>query len=153
MANESHVVRGYLNRILVLSNVPIMYHLPPYRKFTIEESGLRYRIFCSHTLHPTRELGVAGDLYIVAETALLFYKEVTTIDRQGKWRLASDQQVVHHPFEYSHRLVATRTRWIQWSTDRSKKILFEDAIPFMTKLVLAPFLGRISEYPLDVDDD
>jgi len=110
-------------------------------------------MFCSHTLPPTQEFGVAGDLYIIAEPALLFYKETTTAGRQGKWRLASDHQIIHHPFEHLHRLVATCGGFIQWSTRRPKEALFEDAIPDMTRLILVPFRGRTYDNPLDVDED
>ena len=71
--------------------------LPPHKKYQVESSGLQYRMFCSYTLSPSREFGVARDLYVVAEPALLFYKENTTADRCGKWRLALDDFLIHHP--------------------------------------------------------
>ena len=74
-------------------------------------------------------------------------------DRQGKWCLASNQQIIHHPFEYSHRLVATCTGFIQWSTCWPKDALFEDTTPDMTRLILAPFRGHPYDNPLDVDED
>jgi hypothetical protein len=125
--------------------------LPPHKKYQVESSGLQYRMFCSYTLSPSREFGVAGDLYVVAEPALLFYKENTTSDRRGKWRLASDDFLIHHPYEFSHRLIVTRKGYIQWSTHRAKAADFEDAIPAMATRILSRFRGRTQDNPIEID--
>jgi len=127
--------------------------LPPYQRFELESSGLQYNMYCSYTLAPPRGLGIAGDLFIVAQPSLVFYKENTTADRRGKWRLAPDERLIHHPFEFAHRLVVTSEKFIQWSQHRPKEAKFEDAIPHMAALILAPFRGEAHDNPIDIDDN
>jgi len=58
-------------------------HLPPHKRFELASSRLRYRIFCRRSLPPTRELGVAGDLYILVDDKQVFYKQSSTATRRG----------------------------------------------------------------------
>ena len=73
------------------------------------------------------------------------------VDRRGKWRLASDDFLIHHPYEFSHRLVVTRKGFIQWSTHRAKAADFEDAIPAMATRILSHFRGRTQDNPIEID--
>ena len=128
--------------------------LPRHKRFELASSGLRYRIFCHRSIPPNRDIGVAGDLYIVTDDKLVFYKERSTIDRHGKWRLATDHCVVHHPFEPSHRLTVTADRFLQWSKNRPKVGAFRHSVRHMSQLLsklrrVAP--GDSPRHPIEID--
>lgn len=147
---KAHILEGNL------ASSTIMQSLPPHRNFELESSRLRYRIFCHHYLPPPREKGIAGDLYILVKDKLVFYKEISTLNRRGKWRLASDGCTIHHPFAFPHRLTVTRKRFLQWTKHRSKMAKFQHAVPVMSKLILTPCYGPPGETPnnpIDIDDE
>jgi len=113
---------------------------PPHKIFELEQTGLLYRVFYSESLPPARDEGTASDIYILAEYGVLLYKEISTSAMHGKWRLASDDYTIFHPFESSHWLTvtlndATNKFRIQWTSIYDKVGLFEEAFPAMKDIV------------------
>ena len=130
-----------------------MSHLPR-KKFQLASSGLRYTIYCHPSLPPCCQFGVAGDLYIQSDDNIVFYKEITTASRKGKWRLASDAYTIHHPSEFAHHLIVTADRYLQWSQNRVKAFSFKHAMSVMTTLILADRLtvpGDTPSNPIRID--
>lgn len=156
---------GWKNQLLLFkvyywhkgSLIAIMPSLPPHMKFELESSRLRYRIFCHRSLPPSREKGIAGDLYILVKDKRVFYKEISTANRRGKWRLASDDRTIHHPFEFPHRLTVTSERFLQWTKHRPKVAKLQHAVPVMSKLIFSSRVGRAPgdthSNPIEVDDN
>ena len=113
---------------------------PPHKIFELNGTGLLYRVFYSQSLPPTRDEGTAGDIYILAEYGIVLYKQISTAATQGRWRLASDDYTVFHPFEPSHWLTVTLDEAknklrIQWTSTCEKVGLFEEAFPTMEDII------------------
>jgi hypothetical protein len=133
-----------------------MSYLPRHKRFELASSRLRYRLFCRCSTPPNRDIGVAGDLYIIVADKQVFYKEQSTIDRRGKWRPATDDCVIHHPFEPSHCLTVTADRFLQWSKKRPRVGTFKSSVSHMSELLckrrhVAP--GDSLRHPIKIDID
>ena len=133
-----------------------MSYLPCHKRFELASSWLRYRIFCQRFIPPKHDIGVAGNLYIVTDDKQVFYKECSTIDRRGKWRLATDDNVICHPFEPSHRLMVTAGRLLQWSKNRPKVGTFRHSVNHMSEMISKQqciATGDTPHHPIEIDID
>lgn len=131
-------------------------YLPRHKSFELASSRLRYRIFCRNSIPPNRNIGVAGDLYIVTNDNQVFYKERSTIDGRGKWRPATDDRIIRHPFEPFHQLTVTANKFLQWSKNRPKVDTFSHSIPHMNKIISKHHriaAGDNPHFPIEIDID
>jgi hypothetical protein len=140
----------------------------PYKNFQLENLKFYYKVFHSYALPPCRDKGIAGDLFILEQYGVLFYKANSTTHSQGEWLIAYDEHIILHPFEPSHRLTMTFDEddefIVTWAKHAQKLGPFRNAFPSMKEKIYndtanQKFQVQIAtrgdnfENPIDVDDE